>query len=98
MLDGEHTRLSRPTLLGAILLKARSLPVHSKPEDQREDLITLLGLLTDPRAAAATLKKGERKWLDAIEERLNLGDPALEARFGVAQLRVANAAYTLLRR
>ena len=98
VLDGGHTRLPRPTLLGAILLKARSLPVHSKPEDQREDLITLLGLLTDPRAAAATLKKSERKWLDAIEERVNLGDPALEARFSLAQLRVANAAYTLLRR
>jgi hypothetical protein len=98
VLDGEHTRLPRPTLLGAILLKARSLPVHSKPEDQREDLITLLGLLTDPRAAATTLKKNERKWLRTIEERLNLGDPALETRFGLSQLRVANAAYTLLRK
>jgi hypothetical protein len=98
VLDGQHTRLSRPTLLGAILLKARSMPVHSKPEDQREDLITLLGLLTDPRAAAATLKKGERKWLGAIEEQLNLGDPTLETRFGLAQLRVANAAFTILRR
>jgi hypothetical protein len=98
VLDGERTRLPRPTLLGAILLKARSLPVHSKPEDQREDLITLLGLLTDPRAAAATLKKGERTWLEAIEERLNVADRALEARFSLAQLRAADAAYTLLRR
>lgn len=78
-------------------MKARSLPVHSKPEDQREDLITLLGLLTDPRDAAATLIASERKWLAAIEDRLNLGDPALEARFGLERLRVANAAYTLLR-
>ncbi len=98
VLDGEHTRLPRPTLLGAILLKARALPVHSRPEDQREDLVTLLGLLADPRAAAATLKKSERNWLDAIEERVNLVDPALEARFSRAQLRAANAAYTLLRR
>ncbi|HTA05995.1 MAG TPA: hypothetical protein VK774_06505 [Solirubrobacteraceae bacterium] len=96
VIDDEHTRLPRPTLIGAILLKARSLPVHSKPEDQREDLITLLGLLTDPRAAAKTLKKSERKWLNAIEEAVNLGDPALEARFGREQLRIANAAYTLL--
>lgn len=97
-IGGEHTRLPRPTLLGAILLKACSLPVHTRPEDQREDLITLLGLLTDPTAAVASLKKSERKWLDAIEERLDLRDPALEARFTPAQLRVANAAYTILRK
>jgi hypothetical protein len=40
--EGVASRVRRPTLLGAVLLKARALPVHSRPEDQREDIITLL--------------------------------------------------------
>jgi hypothetical protein len=41
VVDGVSSRVRRPTLLGGVLLKARALPVHSGPEDQREDIITL---------------------------------------------------------
>jgi hypothetical protein len=41
VVDGVSSQVRRPTLLGAVLLKARALLVHSRPEDQREDLITL---------------------------------------------------------
>jgi len=96
VIDGERVRLRRPTLLGAILLKARSLAVHSRPEDQRQDLIVLLGLMADPRSAAATLKNSERGWLRDIAAALNLGDRELDATIDAARLGTARAAYRLL--
>jgi hypothetical protein len=63
LIDGEPVIVRRPTLLGAILLKARSLRVHRRPEDQRQDLILLLGLMVDPRAASLTMSRSERRWL-----------------------------------
>jgi hypothetical protein len=41
VVDRVSSQVRRPTLLGAVLLKGRALLVHSRPEDQREDLITL---------------------------------------------------------
>jgi hypothetical protein len=68
--DGREFELRRPTLLGAILIKARSLMKHADPESQREDLLRLLALLEDPRATAADLRPTERRWLRAAEPRL----------------------------
>jgi hypothetical protein len=73
---GESFTLRRPTLLGAILIKARSLMVHADPEAQREDLLRLLSLVEDPRAIATDLKGSERKWLCAAEQRLELDGPS----------------------
>lgn len=82
---GETFELRRPTLLGAILIKARSLMVHRDPESQREDLLRLLALVPDPRAIAPNLRKSERGWLRAAEERLAFGAPAnVDARDGAA--------------
>jgi hypothetical protein len=44
--------LRRPTLLGAVLIKARSLLVHRNRDAQREDLLRLLSLMEDPRTTA----------------------------------------------
>jgi hypothetical protein len=96
VIDSRHVALRRPTLIAAILLKARSLQVHSRPEDQRQDLITLLGLMTDPRSVVSTLTKAERKWLRDIEPRLDLADRDLEATVEPTLLRVARAAYRQL--
>jgi hypothetical protein len=96
VIDRDRAHIFRPSLLGAILLKARSLRVHDKPEDQRADLITLLGLMTDPRAAAAGIKKSEVKWLRLIESQLNLDDPDLEATVDAAELQIARASYRRL--
>lgn len=52
-IDGLTCRLRRPTLLGAILMKARSLRVHADPDAQRADLVLLLSLVPDPRAIAS---------------------------------------------
>jgi hypothetical protein len=72
--DGPPFRLLRPSLLGAILLKARALRVHSRPEDQREDLVLLLSFVTDPSALAAKLKGSESKWLKEAENPLRLDE------------------------
>jgi hypothetical protein len=96
VIDGEQVKLHRPTLIGAILLKARSIRVHSRLEDQRQDVIQLLGLMTDPRTIIDTLTKTERKWLRAIDEHLALDDRQLDATIDATTLRVARAAYRRL--
>jgi hypothetical protein len=90
---GRSFELRRPTLLGAVLIKARSLMVHSDPETQREDLLRLLALIDDPRETAAALRKSERGWLHAAEERLN---PAGTSRLDAETMRRATLAYRLL--
>jgi hypothetical protein len=70
--------------------------VHSRPEDQREDIITLLALVDDPHAMRKSITQTERRWLRNIEITLALDDPALAARFSLARLRAARAAYQIL--
>jgi hypothetical protein len=71
---GSPFRLLRPSLLGAILLKARALRVHSRPDDQREDLVLLLSFVADPSALAGELKGNESKWLKEAENPLQLDE------------------------
>lgn len=70
--------------------------VHSHRDDQREDLITLLGLLTDPRVAAEDLTSRERTWLRKADPLLDLGNGDLDAVFDPVRLRVARAAWQRL--
>ena len=69
--------LLRPTLLGGILIKARSLMVHNDPASQREDLLRLLSLVDDPRELSAGLRHSERRWLREAGARLDLQAPSL---------------------
>ncbi|MGA9875547.1 MAG: hypothetical protein WBQ21_07045 [Solirubrobacteraceae bacterium] len=66
VLDGNAVTVRRPTLIAALLLKARALRVHSRPEDQRHDLVTLLSLLGDPRAVRAGITIKEIGWLRSM--------------------------------
>jgi len=85
--------LRRPTLLGAVLIKARSLMVHADPEAQREDLLVLLALIDDPRRLASQLRESERRWLRVAEQRLKLSRlSTLDAE----TMRRAELAYRLL--
>lgn len=93
--EGGSFELPRPTLLGAVLIKARSLMVHSDPETQREDLLRLLALIEDPRQTAADLRKTERKWLRDAEPRLNPSGPSP---LDLETIRRARLAYRLLTR
>ena len=90
---GRSFELRRPTLLGAILIKARSLMVHADPASQREDLLRLLSLVGDPRELAEGLRVTERKWLRQADERLELRAPSL---LGADLHRRAQLAYGLL--
>jgi hypothetical protein len=92
-IDGKTFELRRPTLLGAILIKARSLAVHRDPASQREDLLRLLSLVSDPRVIAPELRKTERKWLRGAETRLAFSEPANLDRATVLR---AQQAYRLL--
>jgi hypothetical protein len=93
IVEGRSFELRRPTLLGAVLIKARSLMVHSDPETQREDLLRLLALIEDPRKMAADLRKTERKWLRVAEQRLNPSGSSLP---DAETMRRAGLAYRLL--
>jgi len=95
----EPVIVRRPTLLGAILIKARAVAnVREKFEEHREDLIRLLTFVHDPRALADenTLTKSERKWLRAIESDLAFDDAALLELFSDAQVQRARQAFALL--
>jgi len=96
VIGDQRVRVRRPTILGAILLKARSLRVHGRPEDQRQDLITLLGVVDNPRTAAATLKATERQWLRNADPALHLDDVDLDAIVDPVRLRIARAAWRRL--
>jgi hypothetical protein len=92
---GRSFELRRPALLGAVLIKARSLMVHNDPEAQREDLLALLAIIEDPREMASELRRSERGWLRDAERRLNLlGFSSLDA----VTMRRAELAFRLLTR
>jgi hypothetical protein len=91
--DDHRFLLRRPTLLGAVLIKARSLLVHSDPDSQREDLLRLLSLVPDPRATATEMKPAERGWLVRAQGRLRFGDPS---QLDEVAFRSASLAYRLL--
>jgi hypothetical protein len=90
---GRSFEMRRPTLAGAILIKARSLMVHSDPDTQREDLLQLLALVDDPREMAAGMRKKERGWLRRAGPRLN---PGGLSGLDTADARRAEQAYQLL--
>lgn len=96
VVEDNAVTLRRPKLIAAILLKARALRVHSRPQDQRHDLVTLLSLVDDPRAARAEIAAKEIGWLRSISDRLSIDDPALQESFEGARLRAARAAYRIL--
>jgi hypothetical protein len=99
-IDGaEPVIVRRPTLLGAILIKARALTaVRGKLAEHRQDLIRLLSFVHDPRALAESdnLTKSERKWLTAVEEDLAFDDPFLLEQFSETEIQRASQAFTLL--
>lgn len=90
----------RPTLLGAILIKARVVSKRRKDkfDSDRQDLIRLLSYAEDPRRLARDeqLKSSEKKWLRNVEGDLNFEDPSLAALFLIAALERAQAAFRLL--
>jgi hypothetical protein len=95
-INGVVVRVRRPTLLGALLIKARSILVHADPDAQRADLVLLLSLIEDPSAMAEQLKGRERSWPRKCDTQLGLDDPILMAPFPRAWVQRARLAYRLL--
>lgn len=94
-LGSKETEIRCPSLLGAILLKSRSIMKNDREQD-REDLIRLLTCVRDPRAMRAELRASERRWLLRAEKKLAFNDPALTNLFSSEQIRFARAGYRLL--
>lgn len=98
--DSPPVAMRRPSLLGAILIKARVVAKRRKEKfhSDRQDLIRLLSYVEDPRALAREekLKPSERKWLRNVEAALNFNDSALAAVFPVDTLERAGQAFRLL--
>lgn len=99
-LDGDVVvSIRRPSLLGAILIKARVVPTQrDKFESDREDLIRLLSFVADPRALAneGGLRRTEKKWLRKAEGLLRFDDSGLEELFSVETLGRSQQALALL--
>lgn len=98
--DSPPVVLRRPSLLGAILIKARVVAKRRKEkfDSDRQDLIRLLTYVEDPRALAEEeqLKASERKWLRNVSAALNFNDPSLPALFPEGRLERAEQAFRLL--
>lgn len=98
--DSPPVVLRRPSLLGAILIKARVVAKRRKKkfDSDRQDLIRLLTYVDDPRALAREeqLTPTERKWLRNISRALNFNDPSLSALFPGDRLERAEQAFRLL--
>ncbi|HET9676163.1 MAG TPA: hypothetical protein VFP21_01500 [Solirubrobacterales bacterium] len=90
----------RPSLLGAILIKARVVAKRRKDkfDSDRQDLIRLLSFVEDPRTLAREehLKATEKRWLRTVEHLLNFDDAALAALFPPVVLERAEQAFRLL--
>lgn len=92
--------MRRPSLLGAILIKARAVAEERKEkyDSDRQDLVLLLSLIDDPRALATEggLKVSERKWLLAIDQKVGFSESPISALFPPATLTRARQALRLL--
>lgn len=96
---GDPIEIRRPSLLGAILIKARIMAKkRDKFASDRQDLIRLLSFVEDPRALAKddALTKNEKKWLREIEQLLDWADPVLASLFPGGEANRAELAYRLL--
>jgi hypothetical protein len=97
---GPAVAMRRPSLLGAILIKARAVAKQRKDkfDSDRQDLTLLLSLVDDPRmlAAKGELGKSERAWLRDIEAKIDFRDSALSELFPPETLTRAAQAYRLL--
>lgn len=90
-LDDAVAEVPRPSLLGAILLKARAVEVDDVPDQQRRDLAFLLSLVPDPRVLLREIKPTERRWLRRRKDLLDRGSSTWNA------LDDADTAHTALR-
>jgi len=99
-LDGNPpVELRRPSLLGAILIKARAVAARrDRLDSDRQDLIRLLTFVHDARALAdeERLRSTEKRWLQDVAPLTAFDDAALTAAFPASDVERARQAYRLL--
>jgi len=97
VLNAKETPVRCPTLLGAILLKARAITSPQRDQD-REDLVRLLLCVEDPTGLAGELTKKERRSLRRASKHLAFDDESgdLRAIFTADQIATARVTYDLL--
>lgn len=97
---GDPVAIRIPSLLGAILLKARAMrAAPRKLAEHRQDLIRLLSFVAEPRelAVSGEITPIEKRWLSRVEPELDWQGPDLTALFSRDALTNARQAYDLLR-
>jgi hypothetical protein len=94
----EPVAVRRPSLLGAILIKARVVVKKRKEkhESDRQDLVRLLTYVDDPRVLRAEMTRNEPAWLRDAEAAIDFEVSALSAQFGEEGLDRARQALRLL--
>jgi hypothetical protein len=102
-LDGHPpVEVRRPSLLGAILIKARVLASRQGPKEEADllDVVRLLSLADNPRRMAdeGGLKNSEKRWLRHIQPALDFRSPAVIALLRPTEIARAVQAYRLLSR
>lgn len=88
-LDGRIVDVPCPSVLGAILIKARAVDVAADPDKHRRDLALLLAALDDPRSLRGELRPTERGWLRRRSELLDSRHPAWRTSPGANDARIA---------
>jgi hypothetical protein len=69
--EGHEVEIPCPSLLGAMLIKARAVDVAEDPDKHRRDLALLLAAVEDPRSMRTELLSTERGCLRRRKELLH---------------------------
>lgn len=89
LLEGRGFELPCPSVLGAILIKARAVDVAADPDKHRRDLALLLAMVDDPRSVRDEMRKTERGWLRRRRELLDPRHPAWRATPNAEEAKIA---------
>jgi hypothetical protein len=88
-LEGARHTLPCPSLIGAILLKARAVDVGEDADKHRSDLALLLSAVKDPRTLGMELRATEKRWLRRRREMLTISHPCWRGVEGAEDARIA---------
>lgn len=89
LLEGREVEIPCPSVLGAILIKARAVDVAEDPDKHRRDLALLLAAIDDPRSLRDETRKTERGWLRRRSELLDPRHPAWRTTPSAEDARIA---------
>jgi hypothetical protein len=89
MLEGREVEIPCPSVLGAILIKARAVDLAEDPDKHRRDLALLLASVADPRSLRNELRNTELGWLRRRRELLDPRHPAWRTTPKAEEARIA---------